>query len=974
MEEAATVKVDVNGKEAEDKMRELIDLTIHWKKALEEAMRIKDPKAIKEAEKNLKLATKATKELEKQMFDVNKVLKNLSGASLHDLKKAQRELNKELSSPAIKRNSKEWNELTGKLRRVKGELGKVRKEMYATSRGANKVKIGLQNIGAALGIAGGVYMLINAFKNFINISKTFEKALSSLSAITGATGEDLNYLKQQAILLSKQTLQSATDIVKAYELIGSQRPELLKNTVALAEVTKQAVILSEATGGKLGLVDSAKSVTTVMNQMEQSVDQAGRIINVLAAGSKVGSANVLYLSEVYEKAGTSAMLMKISVEQLAGATEAIAPFYSQASMAGNSFDKVLLKLKEKQIGYTDGVFDLNDAIDELRQRYNDGETATQIFGVEHAKLGELLVLNQEKMNKYTEAVTGTTIALEQQKTQNNNLDGALTQLGNSVDTFMIKLNRSNAGLAENVRFITALVNSYSDIDAVFSKKGIIEGMLTFKETLKEINDEKAKEDAKLFDSDGIVKDSAVAKRSIKELDVELQKITDDASMYLENWKNKTGDEKAFWAGQYDIAKQNIDLIGIAVAAKKNLLAAGGDGEDGEVPIKTVDEFIAANKKEFEVWKEARKVYLDDQALYELEQEFSEERFSELAIEIAEREKRKAEVKKNAQAKYEEAFMEEFAMPEEEEILESPELVQALLTSQYELEMWMESYEGRVNAYDEMLAKNQISKKEHDALILRLDKEVTNGKIENAQKYFQAASQLAGALSNFYVSQMNQELANAEGNEQKQEAIRKEYAVKQQNMAMIQAVVQGALGIVKTGADLGYPLAIPFQIVQGLATLAQIAVIKGQQFKDGRYPVSAQDGNTYNARMYGKPTTTEIVKGPALVSEIEDEMIIDGPTTRNLVFNYPDIVEGIKQLSMGGTPQFAEGRYPVSTTTDTETEGVIDTTQADAMLLFVEAVNRLVDEGVLANLITDEDYYRTHQEGEKEYNDFQQQVN
>ena len=40
--------------------------------------------------------------------------------------------------------------------------------------------------------------------------------------------------------------QSAKDILDAYTLVGSQRPELLKNKEALHEVTQEAIILSEA--------------------------------------------------------------------------------------------------------------------------------------------------------------------------------------------------------------------------------------------------------------------------------------------------------------------------------------------------------------------------------------------------------------------------------------------------------------------------------------------------------------------------------------------------------------------------------------------------------------------------------------------------------------------------------------------------------------------------------------------------------
>jgi len=65
---------------------------------------------------------------------------------------------------------------------------------------------------------------------------------------------------------------------------------------------------------------------------------------------------------------------------------------------------------------------------------------------------------------------------------------------------------------------------------------------------------------------------------------------------------------------------------------------------------------------------------------------------------------------------------------------------------------------------------------------------------------------------------------------------KENALLQQLVAVSQAIINGALGITKTGAQLGYPAAIPFQIALGLQTLAQIATIKQQKFERGGYDV------------------------------------------------------------------------------------------------------------------------------------------
>jgi hypothetical protein len=104
------------------------------------------------------------------------------------------------------------------------------------------------------------------------------------------------------------------------------------------------------------------------------------------------------------------------------------------------------------------------------------------------------------------------------------------------------------------------------------------------------------------------------------------------------------------------------------------------------------------------------------------------------------------------------------------------------------------------------------------------------------------------------NRLEQDLAKYEGNEEKQaeitekynedkksldeklalekEEIERKFAKKQQRLAIANAIINGAVGIVKTGSNLGYPLAIPFQIAQGIQTVAQIAAINAQQFAEG----------------------------------------------------------------------------------------------------------------------------------------------
>ncbi|MCX6223787.1 MAG: phage tail tape measure protein [Bacteroidia bacterium] len=345
--------------------------------------------------------------------------------------------------------SKEYVEAAKKIKALKAVLNEHAASLKEVDRswGAAMNRIGDQfNRFQTLGMAviGATVGVIAGFMKTAEAANLFEERLDNLSALTGLNGKELEWLgvkaKETSVSITESGVrikQSATDILDAYTKMGSQRPELLKDKEALAAVTEAAIILSEA--GKMELEPATAALATTMNQFNLEARDANRIINTIAAGSKVGAGEIPYLTEVIEKSGTTANLMGISIEQMVGTIEAIAPKFAEARRAGTALDRVLLKMREKGIGMKDGVFDLNRAIDELRIRFANGESSAALFGVEQSKMGEILVMNQGDMNKYTGEVTNTSIAFEQAGKNTNNMAAKLAQAKNKVALMYIEI-------------------------------------------------------------------------------------------------------------------------------------------------------------------------------------------------------------------------------------------------------------------------------------------------------------------------------------------------------------------------------------------------------------------------------------------------------------------------------------------------------------------------------------------------------
>lgn len=186
---------------------------------------------------------------------------------------------------------------------------------------------------------------------------------------------------------------------------------------------------------------------------------------------------------------------------------------------------------------------------------------------------------------------------------------------------------------------------------------------------------------------------------------------------------------------------------------------------------------------------------------------------------------------------------------------------------------------------------QNSKKKKNAL----DKQLESGAISQEQ-YTARTAQLDADL------------------DAKKEELEKKQAGRAKRMAIFETVMNTAVAIV--GALKTQPpwLGIALAAIVGAMGAVQLATIMSAQYARGKYPVVGRDdGRTYQADYAGDNLRTGIYQQPTLglFSEKEPEMVVDGATTRKLVFDYPQIYQSIMDVSHGRTPQFAGGNYPAA---------------------------------------------------------------
>lgn len=299
-------------------------------------------------------------------------------------------------------------------------------------------------------LAGGLAFagVSTAQGDIVQKTMEFEKAISSLSSLTGLGRADLNYLRQQAIILGATTTQTATQVADAFKLIGSQQPQLLESKEALVAVTRSAITLAEAS--ETDVPTAAKALSGALNQMGAGAEYAQNYINILAAASQKGSADIGYLNKAVEKSGGTANAVGIKFNELVAAIETIAPKVTEASEAGTQLRNIFLKLESSSDrNLKPSVVGLGGAIDNLaKQHLTAGEMAKK-FGVENVNAALALVKSKDVYHDLTDAITGTNTATEQAATNTDNLAGATTRFGSAWEGLVLTLNKSD-GLLKNI--------------------------------------------------------------------------------------------------------------------------------------------------------------------------------------------------------------------------------------------------------------------------------------------------------------------------------------------------------------------------------------------------------------------------------------------------------------------------------------------------------------------------------------------
>lgn len=338
---------------------------------------------------------------------------------------------------------------------------------------------------AAAGIAGG-------FALASKVAIDFEKQLSAIKAVSGATTAEMDQLRAKALQLGADTKFSASESAQAME-------ELVKAGLSVQDVLGGAAdaTVALAAAGEVALPEAAAIASNAMNQFNLAAKDLPKVADLIAGAANASAIDVTDFGHSLTQVGAVAHLAGQSFDDVAVAIAEMGNAGIKGSDAGTSLKTFLTNLVPttktakdamKELGiitksgsnqFLDaaGNFKSLDQIAQVLQNSLKGLSESQkqtalstIFGSDAIRAATVIADNGKKGFDNLSASMAKMTAADVAATRMDNVAGKIEQLKGSTETLGItigttllpKINSMVQGLQKAVDWFSSLDKGTQD--------------------------------------------------------------------------------------------------------------------------------------------------------------------------------------------------------------------------------------------------------------------------------------------------------------------------------------------------------------------------------------------------------------------------------------------------------------------------------------------------------------------------------
>ena len=318
----------------------------------------------------------------------------------------------------------------------------------------------LKTVGSAIEGVGQKLMPVTAAVGglgvaAVKVASDFDSAMSQVAAVSGATGKDLEALRDKAREMGSKTKFSASEAAEAMNymaMAGWKTNDMLSGIEGIMN-------LAAASGEDLATTSDI--VTDALTALGLSAEDSGHFADILAAASSNANTNVSMMGETFKYCAPVAGALGFSAEDTAEAIGLMANAGIKSSQAGTAMRSMMTNLTGEvkfvgdafgeltiQTTNTDGSMrSLGDILADCRAAFaqmSESEKAANAEALvgKNAMSGFLAVMNAapgdiEKLNSAINNCDGT--AEKMAATMQDNLAGQLTILKSQLEGLAISI-------------------------------------------------------------------------------------------------------------------------------------------------------------------------------------------------------------------------------------------------------------------------------------------------------------------------------------------------------------------------------------------------------------------------------------------------------------------------------------------------------------------------------------------------------
>lgn len=275
----------------------------------------------------------ANGEISQEKYDAIQEEIKKTSSELKTLQKSAKEVSDEFGNPVAPEQydalQREIAETEQQLKSLEDQAGKANTTLQQISAAGDK----FQEVGQKIEGVGKKLLPVTAAVTGIGAAavKTtadFDESMSNVSAISGATGEDFDRLRDKAREMGAETKFSASEAADAmsYMAMAGWKTDDMLNGIS--------GIMNLAAASGADLATTSDIVTDALTGMGYTAADAGRLADVMAAASSNANTNVEMMGETFKYVAPVCGSLGYSMEDTALAVGLMANSGIKASQAG----------------------------------------------------------------------------------------------------------------------------------------------------------------------------------------------------------------------------------------------------------------------------------------------------------------------------------------------------------------------------------------------------------------------------------------------------------------------------------------------------------------------------------------------------------------------------------------------------------------------------------------------------------------